>query len=53
MSFLSGSKRTRQIVEDPGVSPATMQTHVENTLGELGIHSRLETVVVASREHLI
>jgi DNA-binding NarL/FixJ family response regulator len=35
------------------VSPATIRNHVQNILGKLGAHSRLEAVAYANRHRLI
>jgi DNA-binding NarL/FixJ family response regulator len=35
------------------VSPATIRNHVQNILGKLGVHSRLEAVAYATRNRLI
>jgi DNA-binding NarL/FixJ family response regulator len=35
------------------VSPATIRNHVQNILGKLGAHSRLEAVAYATRNRLI
>jgi PAS domain S-box-containing protein len=35
------------------VSPATVRNHVQNILGKLGAHSRLEAVAVATRQRLL
>jgi DNA-binding CsgD family transcriptional regulator len=53
LELLAAGKSTRAMVEELGVSPATVRTHVENTLRKLRVHSRLEAVAVALREDLI
>jgi DNA-binding CsgD family transcriptional regulator len=35
------------------VSPATVRNHVQNILGKLGAHSRLEAVAMATRQRLL
>ena len=35
------------------VSPATVRNHVQNILGKLGVHSRLEAVVHATGRGLV
>lgn len=35
------------------VSPATVRNHVQNILGKLGAHSRLEAVAIATRQRLL
>ena len=53
LRFLAAGRSTRQMAEDLYVSPATVRTHVENVLGKLQAHSRLEAVVVGAREGLL
>ena len=53
LRLLAAGRSTRQMAEDLCVSPATVRTHVENVLGKLQAHSRLEAVVVAVREGLL
>ncbi|MCL6640364.1 MAG: LuxR C-terminal-related transcriptional regulator, partial [Candidatus Rokubacteria bacterium] len=36
-----------------GVSPATVRNHVQNLLGKLGVHSRLQAVAYANRRGLL
>lgn len=60
------SRREREVLalmveglDNPGiaqalvVSPNTARTHVQNVLGKLGVHSRLEAVALAMQHHLI
>jgi len=35
------------------VSPATIRNHVQNILGKLGVHSRLEAVAYANKHRLL
>jgi PAS domain S-box-containing protein len=44
---------TKDTAERLSVSPATVRNHVQNILGKLGAHSRLEAVVYANRHRLI
>jgi PAS domain S-box-containing protein len=44
---------TRTAAEQLHVSPATVRNHVQNILGKLGAHSRLEAVAVATRQRLL
>jgi PAS domain S-box-containing protein len=53
LGLLAVGKKTREMANDLGVSPATVRTHVENILRKLGVHGRLEAVVVATREGLL
>ncbi len=46
-------RSTRQIAEELSLSPETVRNHVRHVLKALGVHSRLEAVAVAQREHLI
>ena len=40
---------TAGIALELGISPATVNTHVKNILGKLGVHSKVEAVGVAWR----
>jgi PAS domain S-box-containing protein len=44
---------TKAIAERLHVSPATIRNHVQNILGKLGAHSRLEAVAHATRHRLL
>ncbi len=44
---------TKDAAERLHVSPATIRNHVQNILGKLGAHSRLEAVAYATRNRLI
>jgi DNA-binding NarL/FixJ family response regulator len=44
---------TRGTAEKLHVSPATVRNHVQNILGKLGAHSRLEAVACATRHRLL
>jgi PAS domain S-box-containing protein len=44
---------TKGAAEKLHVSPATVRNHVQNVLGKLGAHSRLEAVVYATRHRLL
>jgi DNA-binding NarL/FixJ family response regulator len=35
------------------VAPSTLRTYVKNTLAKLGVHTRLEAAVLATRENLL
>jgi PAS domain S-box-containing protein len=50
---LQRGRSTRQIAEELHLSPETVRNHVRHVLKALGVHSRLEAVAVARREHLI
>jgi len=42
---------TRATADKLHVSPATVRNHIQNILGKLGAHSRLEAVAIASGAH--
>lgn len=44
---------TKNVAEKLHVSPATIRNHVQNILGKLGAHSRLEAVAYANRHRLL
>ena len=44
---------TKHVAERLHVSPATIRNHVQNILGKLGAHSRLEAVAYSTRNRLI
>jgi DNA-binding NarL/FixJ family response regulator len=44
---------TRAAADKLHVSPATVRNHVQNILGKLGAHSRLEAVAMATRQRLL
>jgi DNA-binding CsgD family transcriptional regulator len=44
---------TKATADKLHVSPATVRNHVQNILGKLGAHSRLEAVAVATRQRLL
>ncbi len=44
---------TRAAADKLNVSPATVRNHVQNILGKLGAHSRLEAVAIATRQRLL
>jgi PAS domain S-box-containing protein len=50
---LQRGRSTRQIAEELHLSPETVRNHVRHVLKALDVHSRLEAVAVAQREHLI
>ena len=50
---LQRGRSTRQIAEELHLSPETVRNHVRHVLKALGVHSRLEAVAAAQREHLI
>lgn len=44
---------TKAAADKLHVSPATVRNHVQNILGKLGAHSRLEAVAMANRQRLL
>ena len=49
LATLVAGATTNTIALDLGISPATVQTHIKNILGKLGVHSKIEAVGVAWR----
>ena len=50
---LSLGRTTRQMCAEFGIGPNTVRTHVQNIIGKLRVHSRLEAVALATRERLV
>lgn len=48
LRLLATGANTRSAAERLGVSPATVRNHVQNLLGKLGVHSRLQAVAHAN-----
>ncbi|MBI3456825.1 MAG: PAS domain S-box protein [Candidatus Rokubacteria bacterium] len=53
LRLMAGGANTRAIAERLHVSPATVRNHVQNILGKLGVHSRLEAAAYANRHRLL
>ena len=53
LRIISTGLNTKDAAETLHVSPATVRNHVQNILGKLGAHSRLEAVAYATRHRLI
>jgi DNA-binding CsgD family transcriptional regulator len=53
LRMLSEGLRNDDIAELLSISPQTVQTHVRNVLGKLGVHSKLEAVAFAVRNGAI
>lgn len=53
LKLLAAGKSTREMAEHLFLSQGTVRTHVENILRTLDVHSRLEAVILASRENLV
>ena len=51
--MLGLGRGSRGIAKDLGVSLHTCRSHVKAVLAQLGVHSRLEAVVLATRTGLI
>lgn len=49
LAALSAGASTAAIALQLGISPATVQTHVKNILGKLGVHSKVEALGAAWR----
>jgi DNA-binding NarL/FixJ family response regulator len=52
LSALADGATTSEIAATLGISRATVQTHVKNVLGKLGVHSKVEAVGTAWRAGL-
>jgi PAS domain S-box-containing protein len=53
LRLLATGANTRMAAERMGVSPATIRNHVQNLLGKLGVHSRLQAVAYATSHGLL
>jgi len=53
LRLLATGAHTRAAAERLGVSPATIRNHVQNLLGKLGVHSRLQAVAYATAHGLL
>jgi PAS domain S-box-containing protein len=53
LQLLARGFSTRQMAEELHISTETVRNHVRNVLQTLGVHSRLEAVAVARREHVV
>ena len=53
LQLLSQGLRNEDIASTLHLSVRTVQTHVQNVLGKLGVHSRLEAVAFAARAGLV
>jgi PAS domain S-box-containing protein len=53
LHLISTGIGTKDAAERLHLSPATVRNHVQNILGKLGAHSRLEAVAYATRRRLI
>jgi DNA-binding NarL/FixJ family response regulator len=46
-------RTTREMCTEMGIGSNTVRTHVQNIIGKLRVHSRLEAVALATRERLV
>jgi PAS domain S-box-containing protein len=53
LRLLEHGHSTKQIASELHLSPETVRNHVRHVLRALGVHSRLEAVAIARREHLV
>jgi PAS domain S-box-containing protein len=53
LRLMASGANTRTMAERLHVSSATVRNHVQNILGKLGVHSRLEAAAYATRRGLI
>ena len=53
LRLLSKGSATASIAQKLGISSTTARNHIQNILSKLGVHSRLEAVVQASRHNLL
>jgi PAS domain S-box-containing protein len=53
LRLIAGGSNTQAVAEALHVSPATVRNHVQNLLGKLGVHSRLEAVAYAIHHRLL
>jgi DNA-binding CsgD family transcriptional regulator len=52
LRLLAGGANTRIAADQLRVSPATIRNHVQNLLGKLGVHSRLQAVAYGNAHGL-
>lgn len=53
LRLLAEGLSTRALADELSISVATVRSHVESVLQKLGVHSRLQAVIVASRKGLL
>ena len=53
LALLADGASNKSMAKRLSLSPNTVRTHVQNTLGKLGVHSRLEAVTLAIRQGLV
>jgi len=50
---MAAGQSTAQMSQEMNIEVSTLRTYVKNVLTKLGVHSRLQAVAVATREHLL
>jgi DNA-binding NarL/FixJ family response regulator len=53
LALLADGASNKSMAKRLSLSPNTVRTHVQNILGKLGVHSRLEAVTLAIRQGLV
>jgi PAS domain S-box-containing protein len=53
LKLLAAGEDTKSAAQKLHVSPATVRNHVQNILGKLGVHSRLQAVAYATNHRLL
>jgi two-component system nitrate/nitrite response regulator NarL len=53
LSMLARGGDNQAIAQALVISPQTARTHIQNVLGKLGVHSRLEAAAFARRNDLV
>ena len=53
LRLLASGANPRAIAQSLVLSPATVRNHIENLMGKLGVHSRLQAVVYAAHHGLL
>lgn len=53
LSLLAGGARTESIAKTLVISPQTARTHIQNILGKLGVHSRLEAAALVNQTGML
>jgi DNA-binding NarL/FixJ family response regulator len=53
LRLLEHGRSTEQIADELQLSTETVRNHVRRLLRALGVHTRLEAVALARREHLV
>lgn len=53
LQLIADGESTSQIAQRLHLSPTTVRNHIARTFAELGVHTRVQAVVAASRQGLI